>query len=133
MRPAWAVVWRWKSFGGGAGAYRELEAWRFTDYPSLHQRYSTFSLYPNREPYWLLVIEIPVARLWEFYLSRFFLPLLLIVLLNPGVLASVTRKPKELGPLTTMAPRLLTRIGKAAMAIIAYGSTANGLLYLTTP
>jgi hypothetical protein len=63
-------------------AYSELAAWRFIGYPSLAQRSAGFGYHPGDEPSRVLTIDIPVQREWQFYLTRYFLPLLLIVALS---------------------------------------------------
>lgn len=74
--------------------YRELTAWRFVDYPRLEVKRSSFSAVPAKPGPRLLIISVPVARLWQFYLSRYFLPLFLIVALAYGLFWI---KPEDLG------------------------------------
>jgi hypothetical protein len=62
-------------------AYRELAAWRFEDYPNMEVKRSSFAVAPGSVHPRLLIVSIPVARLWQFYLSRFFIPLFLLVAL----------------------------------------------------
>ncbi len=64
-----------------ADAYREIGGWRIADYPHLTFKHSTFA-YPTTAPHpMLILIEIPVQRQWRFYVTRYFLPLFLIVVL----------------------------------------------------
>lgn len=64
-----------------ADAYREIGGWKIEDYPHLTFKHSTFA-YPATAPHPMLVlIEIPVQRQWRFYVTRYFLPLFLIVAL----------------------------------------------------
>jgi len=64
-----------------ADAYREIGGWQIRDYPSLTQKHSTFA-FPASAPHpRLLLVEIPVQREWMFYVTRYFLPLFLIVAL----------------------------------------------------
>ena len=74
--------------------YRELTAWRYLDYPRLEVKRSSFSAVPGKPGPRLLIVSIPVARLWQFYLSRYFLPLFLIVALAYGLFWI---KPEDLG------------------------------------
>jgi hypothetical protein len=62
--------------------YRDLNAWRVERYPTFTQRDSTGRFFPGDQPARLLLVEIPVQRVWEFYMSRYFFPLLLIVALS---------------------------------------------------
>jgi hypothetical protein len=64
-----------------ADAYREIGGWKIQDYPVLTQKHSTFA-FPASAPHpRLLLVEIPVEREWMFYVTRYFLPLFLIVAL----------------------------------------------------
>ena len=64
-----------------ADAYREIGGWKIEDYPHLSFKHSTFA-YPQSSSHpMLILIEIPVQRQWRFYVTRYFLPLFLIVLL----------------------------------------------------
>jgi hypothetical protein len=66
----------------GNEAYRDLQAWRIERYPSVTQRDSIGRSFPGASPVHVLRIEIPVERVWEFYMSRYFFPLLLVVALS---------------------------------------------------
>ncbi|CAN5153119.1 hypothetical protein BH09MYX1_BH09MYX1_21020 [soil metagenome] len=77
-----------------ADAYREIGGWKIEDYPHLTAKHSTFA-YPDDAPHPMLVlIEIPVQRQWRFYVTRFFLPLFLIVVL---AYCLFWIKPEDLG------------------------------------
>ncbi|MEI8256888.1 MAG: hypothetical protein WCJ30_14540, partial [Deltaproteobacteria bacterium] len=75
-------------------AYRELAAWRFQDYPSLEVKRSSFAAGPQGVHPRLLIVSIPVARLSWFYVSRFFIPLFLLVALAYSIFWI---KPDDLG------------------------------------
>ncbi len=75
-------------------AYRELAAWRFQDYPSLEVKRSSFGAGPQSLHPRLLIVSIPVARLSWFYVSRFFIPLFLLVAL---AYSTFWIKPDDLG------------------------------------
>jgi hypothetical protein len=106
-------------------AYRELESWKFTDYPRMLQLASTFTIAPGRPGAHLLVVEIPIERLWEFYITRYFLPLFLIVALAYGLFWI---KPEDLGSASSIGITCM-------LAIIAFQLTQAGTLpqveYLT--
>ena len=59
-----------------------MQAWSFGAYPVVHQKNAAFKYHPSDTPSRLLVVEIPVVREWKFFLSRYFLPLILIVALS---------------------------------------------------
>jgi hypothetical protein len=63
-------------------AYSELAAWKFAAYPTLSQRSARFGFHPGDVPSRILTVDLPVTREWQFYLSRYFIPLLLIVCLS---------------------------------------------------
>lgn len=64
-----------------ADAYREIGGWKIDGYPELSFKHSTFA-YPASAPHpMLILLEIPVERQWRFYVTRYFLPLFLIVVL----------------------------------------------------
>jgi hypothetical protein len=63
-------------------AYRDLQAWRIERFPAVTQRDATGRFFPGDQPARVLLLEIPVQRVWEFYMSRYFFPLLLIVALS---------------------------------------------------
>jgi hypothetical protein len=62
--------------------YRDLAAWRIERFPSFAQRDAAGRFFPGDQPPRLLLLELPVQRVWEFYMSRYFFPLLLIVALS---------------------------------------------------
>jgi hypothetical protein len=66
----------------GNEAYRDLASWRIERYPVVTQRDTPGRFFPGHPPGRIISIEIPVERVWEFYVSRYFLPLLLIVALS---------------------------------------------------
>ena len=59
--------------------YRDLTAWRVERYPNAVQKDATGRFFPGDRPPRILLVEIPVQRVWEFYMSRYFFPLILIV------------------------------------------------------
>ncbi len=62
-------------------AIRELSGWRFSHTPMLNVRRSSFS-YPSAAPRpTLLVVSFPIHRLSLFFVTRYFLPLIVIVML----------------------------------------------------
>jgi hypothetical protein len=63
-------------------AFRDMQSWRYLDYPTVSQRDAHFRFHPGDIPSRLLLVDIPVEREWKFYLSRYFFPLLLIVALS---------------------------------------------------
>lgn len=65
-----------------ADAYREIGGWRIADYPRVaFIKHSTFA-FPQSSPHpTLILVEIPVKRQYLFYVTRYFLPLFLIVAL----------------------------------------------------
>jgi hypothetical protein len=63
-------------------AFRDMQAWRFESYPTVHQKDAKFRYHPHDTPSRLLIVDIPVAREWKFFISRYFLPLILIVSLS---------------------------------------------------
>ncbi len=106
-------------------AYRELGGWRVLDYPSAEIKRSTFSAFPGKKGPRLLVVTFPVARLWQFYLTRYFLPLFLIVALAYGLFWI---KPDDLGSAASVGITCM-------LAIIAFQLTQADTLprvaYLT--
>jgi len=75
-------------------AYRELSGWQVTGYPQLEVKRSSFSAVPNHKGPRLLIISTPIDRVSQFYLTRYFLPLFLIVALAYGLFWI---KPDDLG------------------------------------
>ncbi len=75
-------------------AYRELSGWRVEGYPSLEVKRSSFSAVPGQKGPRLLIISTPIERVSQFYLTRYFLPLFLIVALAYGLFWI---KPDDLG------------------------------------
>ena len=65
-----------------ADAYREIGGWRIADYPRVaFIKHSTFA-FPQTSPHpTLILVEIPIKRQYLFYVTRYFLPLFLIVAL----------------------------------------------------
>ncbi len=99
-------------------AYRELPGWQFQALPQLEVKRSSFASHSAAPHPRLLIVSIPVERLWQFYLSRYFLPLFLIVALAWGIFWI---KPEDLGSASS--------IGITAMlAIIAFQLTQAGTL-----
>jgi len=105
--------------------YRELSAWRYLGYPKLEVKRSSFSAVPGKPGPRLLIVSIPVGRLWQFYLSRYFLPLFLIVALAYGLFWI---KPEDLGSAASVGITCM-------LAIIAFQLTQADTLprvaYLT--
>jgi hypothetical protein len=66
-------------------AYRELTGWRVLGYPSFEVKRSTFSAVPGQKGPRLLIAQLDVRRISQFYLTRYFLPLFLIVALAYGM------------------------------------------------
>jgi hypothetical protein len=61
---------------------RELTAWRIPDNPRIDKVHRSSFGFPMEAPHpRLVLIHIPVERYWAFYLTRFFLPLFLLVAL----------------------------------------------------
>ena len=106
-------------------AYRELTSWRVAGYPMLHQRVTPWSFAPGGARIRHLTIELPVTRVWEFYLTRYFLPLLLIVAL---AFTLFWTKPEDLGSASSIGMTCV-------LAIIAFQLTQADTLphvpYLT--
>ena len=75
-------------------AYRELSAWRVEGYPMLEVKRSSFSAVPGQKGPRLLIVSTPIERVSQFYLTRYFLPLFLIVALAYGLFWI---KPDDLG------------------------------------
>lgn len=75
-------------------AYRELSGWRVEGYPQLEVKRSSFSAVPEHKGPRLLIISTPIERVSQFYLTRYFLPLFLIVALAYGLFWI---KPDDLG------------------------------------
>lgn len=106
-------------------AYRELSAWKFDAYPRLEVKRSSFSAAHGVLRPRLLIVSIPVARLSQFYLTRYFFPLLLIVAL---AYCLFWIKPEDLGTSASLGITCM-------LAIIAFQFTQSGSLphvaYLT--
>lgn len=106
-------------------AYRELAGWRFEDNPQLEVKRSTFSPTPAQLRPRLLIMSMPVERLWQFYLLRYFLPLFLIVALAYGMFWI---NPEDLGSSSSIGITCM-------LAIIAFQLTQADTLphvaYLT--
>lgn len=65
-----------------ADAYREIGGWRIAGYPHVaHVKHSTFAFPQGSAHPTLILVEIPVKRQYLFYVTRYFLPLFLIVAL----------------------------------------------------
>lgn len=106
-------------------AFRELIGWRITDHPSIVRRSSSFA-FPSTAPHpQLMIISVPVARLWQYYLLRYFLPLFIIVGLAYGLFWI---RPDDLGSAASIGVTCL-------LAIITFQITQSGTLpqvpYLT--
>jgi hypothetical protein len=67
-------------------ALRELPAWRIAEMPYIHSvKESTFA-FPQETPHpQLVLVHLPVERHSSFYLTRFFLPLLLLVAISYSI------------------------------------------------
>ena len=63
-------------------AYRDLQAWSLESYPLVKQKAEVFAYHPKDTPARVLTVELPVKRQWQFFVSRYFFPLLLIVALS---------------------------------------------------
>lgn len=76
-------------------ALRELTAWTIPEVPRIHEiKRSTFA-FPDEAPHpQLILIHIPVVRHSWFYVTRFFLPLLLLVAIAYSIFWV---KPEDLG------------------------------------
>ena len=106
-------------------AFRELSGWRFEGYATMTVKRSSFA-FPNRTEHpQLLIVNVPVARLWQFYLSRYFFPLFLIVALAYGLFWV---RPEDLSSSASIGVTCL-------LAIIAFqitqASTLPQVSYLT--
>lgn len=106
-------------------AFRELSGWRFEGYAAMTVKRSSFA-FPNTEAHpQLLIVNVPVARLWQFYLSRYFFPLFLIVALAYGLFWV---RPEDLSSSASIGVTCL-------LAIIAFqitqASTLPQVSYLT--
>jgi hypothetical protein len=65
-----------------ADAYREIGGWRIADYPRIpYIKHSSFAFPAASAHPTLILVEIPVKRQYLFYVTRYFLPLFLIVVL----------------------------------------------------
>jgi hypothetical protein len=106
-------------------AYRELGGWQFEELPQLEVKRSTFAAHAKAAKPRLLIVSIPVTRLRQFYLSRYFLPLFLIVGLAYAIFFI---KPDDLGSASAIGITCM-------LAIIAFQLTQAGTLpqveYLT--
>jgi hypothetical protein len=106
-------------------AYRDLQSWDFEDYPDMRQLDANFRFHPGDVPSRILMVEIPVQREWQFYITRYFLPLLLIVCLSYSLFYI---KPDDLASASGIG---IT----AVLAIIAFQITQSDTLpkvgYLT--
>ena len=61
--------------------YHDLQDWRLLRMPTMSQHDGKMRMYAGDIPPRILTVDIPVERAWEFYVSRYFVPLLLIVAL----------------------------------------------------
>jgi hypothetical protein len=99
-------------------AYRELSAWQFDSYPSLRVKRSSFAAAPGGLRPQLLIVSVPVSRLWQFYLTRYFFPLFLIVAL---AYCLFWIKPEDLGSAASLGITCM-------LAIIAFQITQSDSL-----
>jgi hypothetical protein len=106
-------------------AYRELTGWRVLDYPSLEVKRSSFSAVAGKPGPRLLIVDMPAQRITQFYMTRYFLPLFLIVALAYGLFWI---KPEDLGSAASVGITCM-------LAIIAFQLTQADTLphvaYLT--
>lgn len=67
-------------------ALREMPSWAIPEMPRIHQVHESTFAYPMDAPHpQLVLVHVPVVRHSWFYLTRFFLPLLLLVAISYAI------------------------------------------------